>query len=348
MKKLLLWLAKCLIAGICTVIILSIFCFAFLYEGIHITAETGATDYTWERNQWKATMSEGFAWLKMDENGYNNAHDNSNDTDILLMGSSHMEALQVDSDENTGALLNQMLPEYKTYNIGISGHTVYRCVDNMEAAIKTYAPNEYVVLVIDTVDFSESEMKSVIDGTAKSIPSYDSGMMYYLQKIPAVKAVYKQLDEWISTDSLQTGSAGNVNIEESSRDKKEDSIRNSEYKNLLSEFLSKAKKPAKEAKCELIVVYQPQQTLTEAGTVEYHHFKEKLEVLKQVCKVQDIAFCNMTEGFDNLFETEYQLAHGFVNTELGVGHLNQYGHKVLAETIAEKIEELEGNENDTN
>jgi hypothetical protein len=43
-------------------------------------------------------MTEGFSWLKMDDSGFNNvAFDDvgSEQPDILLMGSSHMEAVQV-------------------------------------------------------------------------------------------------------------------------------------------------------------------------------------------------------------------------------------------------------------
>lgn len=348
MKKLLLWLGKCLVAGICTIIILSVFCFVFLYEGTHVTEETGATDYTWESNQWKATMSEGFAWLKMDENGYNNAFIDDDEIDILLMGSSHMEALQVDADENTGYLLNKMIPRYTTYNIGISGHTIYRCIDNMNDAVKNYAPNKYVVLVIDTVDLNELEMKNIITETAKPIPSYDSGMMYYIQKIPAAKAVYKQLDEWVSLESLQKPSVEKGDSKEPSQDRKEDNTLTSDYINLLNAFLSKAITPVKEIGGNLIIVFQPQQALTGEGAVEYYYSEDNLKFFKQACKEKGIVFCDMTEAFNELFEKEHQLAHGFVNSELGEGHLNKYGHKILAEYIAAKIEELEAIENDIN
>lgn len=68
-----------------------------------------------------SNMKEGFSWIKTDANGYNNASIPEN-VDILLMGSSHMEAVQVSQSENTAALLNTMLPGMKTYNTGISGH----------------------------------------------------------------------------------------------------------------------------------------------------------------------------------------------------------------------------------
>ena len=50
----------------------------------------------------------------------------------------------------------------------------------------------------------------------------------------------------------------------------------------------------------------------------------------------------MTPSFSELFETENKLAHGFANSALGEGHLNQYGHREIAEEIANTIKELEG------
>jgi hypothetical protein len=87
-----------LLAGAVSLAILSIFTLLYNFSGIHIENPSGATDYKWQSGQRKATMTEGFSWLKMDDSGFNNvAFDDvgSEQPDILLMGSSHMEAVQV-------------------------------------------------------------------------------------------------------------------------------------------------------------------------------------------------------------------------------------------------------------
>lgn len=50
---------------------------------------------------------------------------------------------------------------------------------------------------------------------------------------------------------------------------------------------------------------------------------------------------DMTDEFKALYEEKHILAHGFVNTAVGRGHLNKYGHRVIAQTLAEKIKEDE-------
>ena len=133
---------KLMIAIILAIIVLSSFSLFYYHTGLRVKSISGATDYSWEPNTLMSTMKEGFSWIRTDTNGYNNVSI-PNQIDILLMGSSHMEAVQVAQNENTAEVLNKILPELNTYNIGISGHTIYRCVDNALEAIRYFKPGGY-------------------------------------------------------------------------------------------------------------------------------------------------------------------------------------------------------------
>lgn len=185
---------KCIISMIVAVMFLSIFVLMYSYAGIHLTNSAKSTDYKWRANEIKTTMTEGFARLRMDEKGFNNDCTPTK-IDILLMGSSHMEAVQMKRNENVSGILNQELPQ-STYNIGMSGHTIYRCVDNYGAAIEEFNPQKYSIIETSSVSASVPQMQSVINGTAERDPSYDSGPIYYLQLIPAFRPVYNQLENW--------------------------------------------------------------------------------------------------------------------------------------------------------
>ena len=99
MKKIICIFLKLLISGVISILILSVFCFFYSYSGIHIVNDTFATDYKWQSNQFKSNMTEGFAWIKLDKYGFNNVNSHIDDIDILLMGSSHMEAVQIKQEE---------------------------------------------------------------------------------------------------------------------------------------------------------------------------------------------------------------------------------------------------------
>lgn len=331
-KKMFIWITKVVIAGTCAVIVLSIFCIVYSYDGIHITNTAGSTDYVWEEKQLKSNMKEGFAWLKMDSHGFNNMNDYYKEPDILLIGSSNVEALQVDSDENIGALLNRMMPEYKTYNIGMSGHTIYRCVDNLDHALQTHNPQKYIVMVTDSVDLSIEEMQKVIAQEAEAIPSYDSGLVYHLQKNPAVKVIYKQISDWIVTKG--------GNSEDEVRDSKQE-ISKESYNNVLRQFLKSASEVTKNANIPLILVYQPSQIIEEDGTIAFKHSDENVKIFKEECLKQGIIFHDMSKEFRVLYEEQNIIAHGFSNTEVGSGHLNKYGHELIAEAINSEIRKLE-------
>ena len=62
-KKFLKWVGKAFIAGLCAVLLLSLFCIVYSYDGVHVENKTGATDYVWEAKQLKTTMKEGFSWF---------------------------------------------------------------------------------------------------------------------------------------------------------------------------------------------------------------------------------------------------------------------------------------------
>lgn len=330
-KEFFLWIGKVTIAGTVTIFILSIFSYIYDYSGIHIQNKKGGTDYIWQSNQYKSTMKEGFSWLSMDENGFNNNHIAKDHIDILLMGSSHMEAVNIKQNQNVGYLLNDLIPQYYTYNIGISGHTIYRCVNNIESAIDNYKPSRYVIIETDSIELKIKEMDAVVKGTAKAIPSYDSGMIYYLQKIPAFKSIYNQLDIWMNEEATK-GNNKETDKENQNLD---------EYRKKLREFLAIVSNSAQKSEIKPIIFFSPTEKIGKDGVPTYVINEQYLEIFKETCKELDITFIDMTNTFKQLYNEQHVTAHGFSNTAVGVGHLNEFGHKAISNTIAKIISELE-------
>lgn len=327
--KTIIWVFRAIIAGIISCFILSLFVCVYHYEGIHINNVGMGTDYRWEPQQIKSQMTEGFAWFRMDENGFNN-QSVPEQVDILLMGSSHMEACEVAQEKNLGSILNVELPQYQTYNIGIGGHTIYRCVDNIEEALVEYAPSKYIIMETDRVKMDLKSMRDVIEEKASAIPSYDSGVIYYLQKIPAVKLLYSQISNWIE--------AGGEDIEQERKQ-----VDWSAYKKVLTAFLLKANRVASKEDRKLIIFYQPQTKLMSDGSLDCGKGDEEyLQIFSEICRDIGIVFVDLTSSFQELYSDRNILAHGFANSAVGEGHLNEYGHKVIATTLVEKIQEMDG------
>lgn len=330
--KILCWAGKVFVAGIFAFSILSVITFFYNYTGIHITNTTGATDYVWQKNQRMFNMKEGFSYVKMDKNGFNNAEVFEN-IDILLMGSSHMEAYQVLQNENCASLLNEYLPDFNTYNIGISGHTIYRIVDNLDSALKEFSPSRYVLIETNTVSLDIETMNEVLNGEASAIKSYDSGLLFYLQKIPAFKPLYNQIDNWLNLKSDNDDDSDNVVKE---------TIISDEYIEMLGLFLGEIKKEAVKYGIVPVIFYAPNESLDSQGNLHFSTDIKYYDAYKTVCESNGIVFIDMSDSFRTLYENSNVLAHGFSNTAVGVGHLNKYGHNIVAEKLAAEISKREG------
>lgn len=304
-----------------TVVLISLFVFVYCYTGVHISNPKQSTDYKWEPFQKKTTMTEGFAYITMDGNGYNNYSDNSN-IDILLMGSSHMEAVNVSSDENIGFLINKKQVGLKTYNIGISGHDIYVCAKNIENAVNEYNPDKYVIVETSTVSLDNDKMREVINGELEIIPSYDTGIIYYVQKYcPAIKTLFKSVSDWRSADSRSIEST-----EEEPCDK-----------DLLNDFLLKMASACTDQK--LIIMYHPAYNIDKYGNLVFEENTDAVKAFKSACDDCGILFVDMTDSFTQLYNEKHILAHGFENTAVGEGHLNKYGHAIIAEELVKVIKE---------
>ena len=321
---------KTCVAGLVALYMLSAFILVYGYSGIHISNSSGATDYKWLPHQLKTTMSEGFAWMRFDENGFNNPDNAYSDSiDILLLGSSHLEGVHVAKNHSIAAELRNRITDLSVYNIGISGHTIYRCAQNLDAAVKEYRPQKYVIVETNVALPDNDSMLEVLNGKLNDIPSYDSGMLYYLQKYcPAVKTLYKSIQDWESSENRSTApTTDDTELENGSVEQVDSSI--------LSQFIGKMKEDCGDN--QLIILYHPQTSIDKYGMLS--NSTAETAMFSAACAENDVVFINMTEDFCLLYNDQHRLAYGFSNTAVGSGHLNRYGCEVIAERLAQVIKE---------
>ena len=318
------WLSAIIIA----VVFSSFVVLIYNYSGMHIANKTGSTDYKWSPGQYKANATEGINYMHMDSNGFNNVLSDTDGIDLLLMGGSHMEAVQIKTEFNTGSLLNEMIPEKYTYNIGMSGHQFLNCLDNLEAALAEFVPSEYVIIQTGDLSMKLNDIVAVKDHKLGDIPSYDSGIVYYMQKIPAIKVLYKQLSDKLSQD-IKSNKATTGGKSESDR---------SSVSLVLRDVLSEKKALCDQNKCGLIIAYTPPVIITASGKMERNDDLEWVNTVKQCCEDSGIVFLDSFDDFEKEYINGYVVPYGFDNSKIATGHLNRDGHRILASVIAEYIE----------
>lgn len=320
-------------------------CFFFYNVPVHSESESGSTDYVWEKSKFYSRGTEGFAWGKTDSNGFNNiSSEHSIKPEVLIMGTSHTEALNVLQNESYAYRFNELSEqngmELDAYNIGISGHNITICLNNFESALEEFEPSKYVVMEVTTTELTTDEINQVLNGTVKTIHSSANPILVFLQKIPFLRRVYSQIDNL----------GVEVKPEDNNTENRKNTLqaavqntanKNESYEEALNTLFERIGKAADSKGIKLIIIHHSKLSVDESGNVIPQQSSEKSEIFKSACTRNGIEFLDMYDAFAEYYNETYRLPYGFINTAVGVGHLNKYGHKVIADELFKLIAELE-------
>ena len=334
MKKFFVWIGKAAAAGAAALLLLCLWCSFYYNVPIHYTNETGATEYKWESNKFFRKGTEGFAFGRTNNDGFINLRDYTpgEQIDILLMGSSHMEGMNVQPEENTAAVLNRLFAGEKyTYNIGTSGHTLMYCLKHLEAALDTYAPGGCVVMETRTLDFSLSELTAVAEGSLPEIPSRTGGLVELLQRFPYLRLLY--------TKYLKGGGDGDGEPQQQSVPLPTDAA---EKAALLNTVLTQAAERCQAQGVKLIIVYDPIVYTDESGAGYTQTAPADLAAMETACRGNGIQLVDLTDSYLDGYNGQHRFPYGFANTTPGMGHMNAWGHALFAQAVYEAIREMEG------
>ena len=340
-----LWLVKAILAAAIAFGIISSFCFFYCNFPSHYTTPNGTTDYYWDKNAISIRGTEGFAFTKTDDNGYVNTYPSSGEKiDILLMGSSHTEGFNVGVTENYAYILNDLLTKNNkdmyAYSIGTSGHTLSRCLRNLENAVNEFAPKKYIVIETSALEISLSDLQKLDEGTLDVLPSQNSGIAYYLQKSDFLRRVYTQL-----TNVIENNEGNHAAKADPSKQTDTDNTSNASaddensYDVYLEKALQKAKNTAKENNCELIILHNAELEFDYNGKIEEYQKSKNAKKFVDLCQQHGIVLIDMHPVFTKAYNETLHLPQGFSNTRVGEGHINRYGHEEIAKELYRYIAE---------
>ena len=91
--------------------------------------------------------------------------------------------------------------------------------------------------------------------------------------------------------------------------------------------------------CKFIFLYHPDVLVDEKGNAYTDTDKIYLAYTKELCEKYGFIFVDMSATFLQAYEDSYILPRGFANTKMGYGHLNLYGHEMIAEELYQVITE---------
>lgn len=320
-----------IILGVLTgIALLNLFC-AFYYNPTgYVESGTGATDLVREPGAFTSRATEGIAWATIDKNGYNNAAaPEDGEIFVLMMGSSHTEALNVMQDESASALLDEMLHANgqtgRVYNIGMSSHTLVRNISNFSRALDEFEPTGYVVLETADVIMYTSSLVDAQNDALEPLPVTGVDVPGLLTDRPLMRTLYRQY----------MNLTGEERTELYAPYIPEDTM--GRYEAALTEAFIMLRSEADAHGVELIIYYHPHLTLNFDGTVTPQTQSQCLAAFTRACAAADVTFIDMTDVFLEAYSEDFTLPHGFANTPAGTGHLNAEGHRMVAEALYDVI-----------
>jgi hypothetical protein len=287
-------------------------------------------------------MTEGYGNGRMNNEGLNNLEDfRAQQIDILLMGSSHMEGVNVAQTETMASRLNSMFNKTKyVYNLGFSTHAFLRNANNLEAAIKFYKPNEYIVIEFREEEIAGmQELKDVVDFKLGKLPSFDDGIASYLQRMPYLRLGYRQIK--LLTGLHVTNMLKIFNGKNSASNDTMHVFDKEKHSELLELLVNRISKICTNNGLKLIIFRHPQLILNKDGTTSAKTDIEYFNAFKEACNDNGVYFIDMADVFMEEYKTNHILPHGFYNTAVGVGHLNKNGHYMIANELYNQINKIE-------
>ena len=259
-------LFRTVLAGLTALAILCVLILGYYYIPLRENNSKQNTDYVWAKNTPWVSLIEGVSFGMTDADGFINK-DVVENPDILLLGSSHIESMNVLQSENMCALLNDKFDgKYSAYNMGISGHTIYKVVQYLNATLNIYqnAP-KYVIIETGDVALTDVAVQQALSGEVKKTKVVDTGLLYQMQKVPYFRMMYHQLDTGMLDVLTDKKKANNATTNAKPEAVKKVEIDEKPY----DEMLGYLQKLEKEYDTQIIVMFHPFETINADGSISF-------------------------------------------------------------------------------
>ena len=339
MKNLFVYSLKICVAGIISLIILSVFSLVYYNPPVATPQPDGTTNFKYDSNSNWSFMLEGSGYGKINNQGYNSAYyiDCPN-PDIVFAGSSHMEALQVPQDKNFVYLLNQKFDKdnlpynnYKCLNLGISGHFFEVTASNFENIATQYNGAKYVVIEVTSVEYSPVMLDDII-ACKFSAPMEEKGFIHNIaQSIPFVRLMYKKINE--------TSSAQGAPVAETATSSAKPDM--GVYAEKMNTILGRISKLSAQNNIVPIILMHERFWEDQNGNIIMELNNTYKTAFKKCCQDNGIKVIDVSSAMVSAYKNNHEFSYGFSNTAPGEGHLNKTGHHIIAETVYKFINETE-------
>lgn len=300
--------------------------------------DKNATSAVWEPNTVVVNFLEGGGITRVDSRGYTNPWGKELDDELVLcIGASYVQSKEVMESKKYTALLNDMLTsedKLKVYNLSRDAYLYPEIVAGFSAAIQEFPQTKVAVIDISNTDYSLEELEKALVEREYSEEQTGDKLYANLSKIEKLKIKIK---DYLPITSILKHQSSQMQGQETNVDKaskETEEVSETQY----AEALDATMKQMREGFTgEIIILYHPSVILEEDGSMSLNQPKYR-DVFEQVCKENGIVFADMGEDFLQAYEERKEVPYGFHNVTIGEGHLNKYGHQMIADRLYDLIE----------
>ncbi len=320
-------------------------CFAFcFYHPVHtFHRQGGANPDLAVPGQWGLYGLEGYGVQTIDKTGYVNA-DLPREADYFcVVGSSHAEGFNVPRNARFSDLLNQRFgceQTLKFYNIADSGYYFEDIARRFPAITEEFPDAQGIIIEILSTSCTEDQLAEALDSLHFS-PERDSmqafqtdltwkdrGIIALKNWAPFLRELTKQLETYRKNRQLSDNQQGSLPAGQG--------VSLLRYERALEPVLQGMRAGFDGP---IIIVYHPTVRLLPDGSMEVDR-AETDPAFAAACTRNGICFLNMENVFRQAYDAEHIVPYGFWNTTMTAGHLNQEGHRLVADVLYDCLTEM--------
>lgn len=297
-----------------------------------------ATNAIWRPGSTLLMGTEGRGRYKVDKDGYLNANLPKQEGYCLVLGASYTQGKEVEFGKRYTDLLNSMLAdsefELAVYNCSQDAKFLPGIINDFYAVTKEFPDAETIVIETGNTEFSSRELKAAC--IQHDFDENQIGSVIY-RNMPTVQKAKLLFKEGLPLYTILKSQIAAIRVKDRSVQVNDNIVNIIDYETeqILNDALSLIRS---QFGGKLIIMYHPNVLLTENGNLEIIN-QDTTAMFEKACSANDIIFVDVSDAFLLAYEENYAVPYGFSNTTIGTGHLNEDGHRIIAEELYKVLKE---------
>ena len=270
--------------------------------------------------------AEGWSHIKLNSLGYNDTEISNNKNNVLVLGDSYTEALQVEQNKNFTSLVEQDNKCLSIINAGRSGLSPIQ-YPIINTRFRELTSIDSVVMILTSGDYND------IISSKKTITIINKNTHWLYKKFNIVLE-YSSLATYLKNRLLSLlRTPAPVNKKHTvNQNKEKDNLRKA--KEILTYSFNKIKNSS-----DLYIIYIPKLIFLPDDKVITTDNSLKFEnLVAQVSEDNNIPFVSARQFLISSYQEHNQPPVGFPNNNILSGHLNEDGHRSLADALSKALQ----------